>query len=177
MTQRLEIHETESVDLLPRLGLGAAAGLAGTAVLQRSMAAGKRIAPGTQAPLRRDPAAEVIDRVKERVPAGAVEPAARHALAMVYGATAGVLYSLLRPRGGSPVRDGIALGAGVWAAGYLGWLPKMDLIPAVKDQSIGQVAGPIVHHAIYGLATVTGFRLASHLLGGSIVRVARPAGD
>jgi hypothetical protein len=79
---------------------------------------------------------------------------AAKSLALGYGLTAGAIYGALCPHPGNLLVDGTALGLGVWAAGYLGWLPALGLMPPVQQQETEQIAGPIVQHVIFGVATV-----------------------
>jgi hypothetical protein len=83
-----------------------------------------------------------------------VEEAAVQALHLGYGTTFGVLYGMLRPRGGNLLVDGLALGLVTWAAGFLGWLPATGLLPPPNRQRPAQLLGPILEHAVYGIATV-----------------------
>ena len=62
------------------------------------------------------------DSVRQRIPQ-VVETGAARMLAVGYGLTFGSLYTLLRPKGGSPLIDGTILGiaeSGYWGmqAGY-----------------------------------------------------------
>ena len=77
--------------------------------------------------------------------------------------TAGALYSALRPRPSNVLVDGAALGLGVWAVGYLGWLPALGLMPPIQRQETEQVAGPIVQHLIFGIATVAAYEWSHDL--------------
>lgn len=95
--------------------------------------------------------------MRSRVPAP-VEAIAALSLAAGYGVTAGALYGALRPGGGNVLLDGTALGLGTWAAGYLGWLPAMGLMPPVSEQDVSQVVGPVARHILFGIATVLTFR-------------------
>ena len=53
----------------------------------------------------------------------------------VWGAmTAGLLWAVL-PDSRWRVAEGAALGLGVWAAGYLGWLPATDLMPPITEHT------------------------------------------
>src|SRR4051794_17511994 len=122
------MHQHDST--LAHIAVGAAAGLAGTFVMQALMAANKKLAPQTMPPIRRDPGEFMVDKAEELVPYTAREkvPATAESIAakslhMGYGATFGALYAVLRPEGGSPFLDGACLGLLTWAAGYLGWLP------------------------------------------------------
>jgi hypothetical protein len=146
---------------LARIALGAAGGFAGTLVIQALLAAGKKYAPGTIPPLRQEPGAFMTKKVeaalpgavRESIPA-AVEAAAPRLLGAGYGVTFGALYAAVRPDGGSPWRDGAVLGVACWAAGYLGWLPALGLMPPLWRQTAAQVAGPVVEHVAYGVTTV-----------------------
>ena len=50
--------------------------------------------------------------------------------------------------------DGVILGIANWAAGYLGWLPALGLMPPLWQQKTPQVIAPIAEHALYGMITV-----------------------
>ncbi|HEX9107684.1 MAG TPA: hypothetical protein VF832_10660 [Longimicrobiales bacterium] len=162
----------EHLSILPRAAAGLAAGVAGTLAIQQSMKAGARWLPDTQAPIQGDAgeyAVALVERqlpgpVRERIPQRAREVGAMSAH-IAYGATAGALYALLRPRGGNVVRDGVALGLAVWAAGYLGWLPRAGLMPPVSEHTAPQLLGELTHHAAYGLATAAAFTGVARLLG------------
>ena len=78
-------------------------------------------------------------------------------LGLSYGASFGAGYAGT-PGTGSVLFDGTLLGLGVWAAGYLGWLPATGLMPPVWKQRARQVWAPGVEHVVYGLATVCAFR-------------------
>src|SRR5690349_15539502 len=124
--------------VLARVALGAAGGLAGTVALQAIMAAGHRVRPQAEPPIRQDPGEFMVeqaeealpDAVRQRIP-DAVEHTASKALGVGYGMTFGAVYAALRPQGGDPFTDGLILGAACWAAGYLGWLPAAGLMPPV----------------------------------------------
>jgi hypothetical protein len=143
------------------MALGAAGGLAGTVVIQALMAVTRRLWPDAAAPIRQDPGAFMVEqaeealpsRVEDRIPA-TVEKVAAKALGLGYGLTFGAAYAAVRPRGGNSFVDGLALGAAVWAAGYLGWLPATGLMRPVWEQSPEQVAAPVAEHLAYGMATV-----------------------
>lgn len=148
-------------DLLQRIALGAAGGFAGTVALQTLLGASQKWFPSAAPPLRQHPgefmvgkAQEVLpERVRDRIPEAA-ETAAAQALGVGYGLTFGALYAALRPRGGSPLLDGLMLGVAAWAAGYLGWLPAMGLMRPVWKQKTAQALAPAAEHAVYGMVTV-----------------------
>jgi hypothetical protein len=97
------------------------------------------------------------EETREQVP-GAVEAVAAKSLALGYGMTAGAIYDALRPRAGNLLVNGTALGLGVWAVGYLGWLPALGLMAPVEQQETEQVAGPIAQHIVFGIATVAAYQ-------------------
>jgi hypothetical protein len=152
-------------DLPVRLSLGAVAGLGGTIVLQALRTAGEKWLPKTTPPIRQEPGEFMVeeaegvlsDRVHREIPKWA-ESTTALGLAVGYGLTFGSLYAAARPRDGSVWSDGIALGVGTWAVGYLGWLPALKLMPPVTDQMPGQILVPIAQHAVYGVATVAAYR-------------------
>lgn len=144
--------------------LGALAGLAGTMVMQVARTASQKALPQAEAPIRGDPGKFMVEKTKQALPERArqkipqqLESAAVKSLAIGYGMTYGALYAAVRPQGGKPVRDGIALGLANWAIGYLGWLPKTGLMPPVWEHEPRQIAMPIAQHAIYGAATVAAY--------------------
>ena len=157
---------------LGRLGLGSAAGFAGTLAIQAIMAANQRWRPDTMPPIRTNPGEFMVesaeealpDRVRQQIPAWA-EPVVAQGLGAGYGVTFGALYGALRPGGGSVLADGAALGLAAWATGYLGWLPALGLMPPVHRQETAQVVGPVVHHVLYGVVTVAAYRWLRERMG------------
>jgi hypothetical protein len=152
-------------NLIERVALGVTAGAAATFLLQGIRTSEQKLLPETVPPMREDPGEFMVeqaedllpDQTREQLPA-TVETVAAKSLALGYGMTAGALYGALRPRRGNLLVDGTALGLGVWAVGYLGWLPALGLMPPVQQQETEQVAGPIAQHIIFGLATVMAYR-------------------
>lgn len=150
---------------LDQLVRGAAAGLAGSMVLQGMRTASAAFLPTTMPPIRQDPGEYMIQKAEAALPKGVTdaipplaEAAAAKAVAAGYGLTAGAIYALLRPASGDIVGDGVALGVGTWAAGYLGWLPALGLMPSVPEQEASELLGPLVRHAFFGIATVAVYR-------------------
>lgn len=152
---------SERSDLATRAALGMVGGLAGTLAIQALMGASQRWLPQALPPVREEPGAFMVEQaervlppsVRDHVPEG-VEQVAARVLGVGYGLAFGAAYAMLRPRGGPTVQDGLILGAACWAAGYLGWLPAMGLIPPVWRQKAPQVIGPAAEHLAYGVATV-----------------------
>ena len=140
--------------LLSRLALGAVAGAAGTMVMQGMMEASGKYLPESKPPIKKDPGEFMVEKVP--LPE-AIRPWAAKSLHLGYGMTSGMIYGALRARRGSPVFDGALLGIGVWAAGYLGWLPATDLMPPIHKHEPQQIAVPIVQHALFGVAVAAAY--------------------
>ncbi len=149
-----------------RIALGAVGGIIGTAVLFSALTANKKLFPEDEAPLREDPGEFMVEtaektaltkKAQAEVPKIA-EMVAANALHFSYGASGGALYALLRPRSKNPLLEGTALGLGIWAVGYLGWLPAVGLLPPVTEQKPMQIFSPVWQHALYGIVTVAAYR-------------------
>ena len=139
---------------LQRIALGAVAGAAGTMLMQAMLMTSGKLLPQSKPPIKQDPGKFMLDNVPLPEP---VRPLAEKSLHLGYGMTSGAIYGALRARRGSPVFDGALLGLGVWAAGYLGWLPATGLMPGVHKQEPQQIAVPIVQHAIFGVAVAAAY--------------------
>jgi hypothetical protein len=151
-------------DLIERLALGAASGLAGTLLLQVIRTANQQLFPESMPPIREDPGEFMVEQAEDVLPATArddipalAETAAARSLALGYGMTAGAIYAALWPTGGDLLVDGAALGLGTWAAGYLGWMPALDLMPPIQKQDVAQVVAPVVQHLLFGVAVVAAY--------------------
>jgi hypothetical protein len=151
-----------SVDCVAKRALfGAASGMVGTLAIWLAQSATKKWVPQASEPMRLEPGEFIVTRAHKIAPASAwklmphsAEKASAVGLSFFYGASFGALYSLIRPRGGSTLLDGLILGTVCWATGYLGWLPATGLLPPIWKHKPAQVAGPIVQHAVYGAAAV-----------------------
>src|SRR3954464_1495392 len=130
-----------STPLGTRLLAGVGAGLAGTVGIHGLMTATGKWLPAAVPPMREDPAEFMLDQaeealpsaLRERVPESARQTAER-LLQIGYGTSAAMMYAALRGKDPSVLRDGLLLGLGVWAAGYLGWLPRTGLMPPITEQ-------------------------------------------
>jgi uncharacterized membrane protein YagU involved in acid resistance len=68
-----------------------------------------------------------------------------------YGATTGVLYSLIAPKlPGTPLVKGVTYGLGVWGASYLGWIPAFGLKPQAPKMTASRNAMMILAHVVWG---------------------------
>jgi hypothetical protein len=159
---------TESRTL--RAGVGAAAGLVGTVLIQGLMTASQKWAPQSLPPIKQDPGEFMVEKAEQHLPSSVrdkipeeIETAAAKFLALGYGITFGALYGSARPETKSLIMEGSALGLAAWAAGYLGWLPASELMPPVTEQEPEQIGGPILSHMVLGIATVGLYRCLQRL--------------
>jgi hypothetical protein len=153
-----------------RAGAGAAAGLAGTFLIQGLLAASQKWAPQSLPPIKQDPGEFMIEKAEEQLPQSVrekipeeLEKAAAKALALGYGTTFGALYAASRPETRNLLLEGSALGLVTWGAGYLGWLPATGLMPPLTQQDPKQIAGPILSHVLFGIVTVGLYRFLRRL--------------
>ena len=149
-----------------RVGLGAAAGLVGTFLIQGLLAASEKWAPETLPPIKQNPGNFMVEKVEGRLPdklrkniPEPLEKAAAGSLAFGYGTTFGAIYGASRPEVKSVLLEGSALGLVTWAAGYLGWLPATRLMPPVVKQEPQQIVAPIISHVLFGIVTAGLYRL------------------
>ena len=141
-----------------RLLAGVGAGLAGTMGIHGLRTATGKWLPETMPPMRQDPAEFMLERaesalpseLQKRVPESAQQTAGP-LLHLGYGTTAALMYAALRRDDPSVLRDGLLVGLGVWAAGYLGWLPRTGLMSPITEQRPAQVFVPLLQHLAFGL--------------------------
>jgi len=157
---------------LKKACFGATGGLIGTLAIQALMGASQKWFPQLAPPMRKEPGAFMVEKAETQLPDGLrkeipekVENAVAGGLGMSYGSAFGAMYSMLRPRNSNVLLDGAALGMACWAAGYLGWLPALGLMPKVTDQTPAQVAGPVANHLAYGLVTAAAYNWLSAQFG------------
>jgi len=143
---------------------GVVAGLTGTAVMMAMRSFDQRYAPRTIARTKEDPGAFGVHAAERAIGmAGAVPASIEKAAALAthasYGTLFGVLYGLWRGRGKarSALNDGIVLGTVVYAAGYLGWMPALGLSKPVWKQEFPELAGELLRHVAYGVATTAAY--------------------
>ncbi len=139
---------------------GIMGGLLGTAAIEKAMGLAPRLPEPLRMPeLKADPAEYVVSKVEE-VSGGPLPPAthARAAKAShwIYGlAWAGALAGLARPlrmhRVLNAALAGAGLGALVWAAGYVGWLPAAGLTKPVTRQEPRKLLASLAGHVLYGV--------------------------
>jgi hypothetical protein len=153
-----------------RAAAGAAAGLAGTFLIQGLLAASQKWAPQSLPPIKQDPGEFMVEKAEKNLPETVrgkiperLEKVAAKFLALGYGTTFGALYAASRPETKSLLLEGSVLGLAAWGAGYLGWLPATGLMPPVTKQQPEQIAGPILSHIAFGIVTVGLYRLLRRL--------------
>ena len=167
---------TQPFDLLGRLALGTACGAGATFLMQGMLQMSGKLMPDSVPPIKEDPGEFMLRKAKNALPVSmrekvpeSVDKAAAKMLHMGYGMTSGAIYGLLAPRRGNAALNGALLGLGVWAAGYLGWLPATDLMPPLTEHEPNQIAVPIVEHALFGIAVVAAYE--------AVASYARRSGD
>jgi hypothetical protein len=134
-----------------RIASGAIAGLAGALTMTGPIAVGQRLGL-----FRTAPPAEISRNAAEatRLPVAFRTASSRlwpvpH---LVYGAGCGVLYSLIRRRlPHSVLAAGPLYGAAVWAVGYSGYLPVLQLYPSPPDDLHPRATTMIIAHLLFGL--------------------------
>jgi hypothetical protein len=108
------------------------------------------------------PPRRVIQVVEERLtgarPLGRAEPAITWAAHVGYGIAMGALFGALHARrslapGMSGGAAGVLFGLGVWAAGYLGWLPLLGVRDGTARGDRRDLPFPLAAHIVYGATT------------------------
>ena len=127
--------------ILQNVGLGAAAGLIGTAAMQAARSATQKMAPETSVPVRREPGKYVAERVVPQRAGNALKTAASTMLAFGYGSAGAAVYTAIRDEP-SILVDGALLGITIWGASYLGWLPGSKLTPPVTKHAPARLPCP-----------------------------------
>jgi uncharacterized membrane protein YagU involved in acid resistance len=153
------------------LGAAVAAGMAGTGVMMAIRKFDAEYAPKTVSHDGRDPGAFVVQTLERAtgtaglIPQRCEKPAA-FASHAIYGTMFGIAYGLLRGKGRrrSALFDGVLLGGAVYAIGFLGWLPAFGLTRPVWKQRFPEVAGELLRHTVYGVATTTVYGLIDAIL-------------
>ncbi|PPF87857.1 hypothetical protein C5B96_03480 [Subtercola sp. Z020] len=104
----------------------------------------------------RPPPRSIVDHFLPFVPPKASDRAAA-TTHFAYGAAGGVAFELLmhalhEPRLGRRLASGAAFGLAVWAAGYEGWVPAMNVLPPAHRDHPARVASELAAHLVYGLS-------------------------
>jgi uncharacterized membrane protein YagU involved in acid resistance len=151
-------------ETLKRACIGAVAGVAGTLVMQLVRTLNEKYLPETMTESREDPGKFMVHQAERLLPGEQrrqvprkAELAAATSLHFSYGAMFGALYGAIRTRALNPILEGALLGIGVWAAGYLGWLPAVGLTKPVWREDPQRSTAEVARHAMYGVATAAAF--------------------
>jgi hypothetical protein len=136
-----------------------AGGMLGTWLLQRSLPLAARLPePIRPTDVTADPAKYFVDKGQQLIgrplPAR-LEKALRGSLGCAYGATGPLALGLLAARigrhsTGRLLAAGAAMGAVIWAVGYLGWLPATGLAKPIHKNPVGRSASTLLEHLAYG---------------------------
>jgi len=126
---------------------GGLAGAAATVVMSALM-----LAAGRAGLMGQQPPEAIVRRTGDLVgkqPQGRTADVLASAAHVAFGAGTGAAYALLPP-GRWPVARGTAVGLGVYAASYAGWVPTLGALPpADEDRSDRQVVMAAAH-VLYG---------------------------
>ena len=156
--------------LSSRIILGALSGMAGTMAMTAAMGRlHRRLPEPQQYPL---PPREITELVSDRGPDDAIKDAAT-AAHFFYGAAAGSLLAMARPRTGPA--EGALFGAGIWAASYLGWIPAANILEPADRHPGKRTALMIAAHLIWG--TVTALSLHELIVARATMLRAGPLRD
>jgi hypothetical protein len=139
-----------------RLSSASLAGLAATAPMTGFMLAVERVLCPTAKPL---PNKQVVANTARKVGIRPLDRTTRNLAGWIshfaYGAATGTAYGLL-PRQtqlATTAAQGAVLGMGVWAAGYLGWLPAAGILPPATEQPPRRNVSLIASHLVWGMTT------------------------
>lgn len=126
---------------------GAVAGVAATLAHTAVMAAAKRAGMLGEPPPRK--LTRRIMTVLGHRPSGLELDLATIAAHVSYGAATGALYGWLPRRLRGSV-GGVAYGVAVWGASYLGWIPKLGLMPSPSRDRPGRPTAMVLAHVAFG---------------------------
>lgn len=99
--------------------------------------------------LRRQPPRIIVDKTTPELP-DEVERQTSVAAHFGYGTAGGVAYGLLSRMLPANALTGTAFGLAVWAAGYEGWLPAMNILPPAHEDKPSRRYTMIAAHVVYG---------------------------
>lgn len=152
---------------------GAIGGAVGTAFMKTGMQMSDRLPERLQPPaMSRDPGDFLVEKLEQRRGQPLSETNHKRAasgLHWLYGVSWGTALGAAGPAlgmasMGKAAAAGAAMGAGVWAAGYAGWLPRANLTPSLREQSAGAIASSLTSHIAYGVLTAVPIFLVNRYL-------------
>jgi hypothetical protein len=138
---------------------GVAGGIAGTTVMLTGMTLSPYLPKEVRSPsVKKDPGEFMVDKAEEwigRDLPGPLHTLAAQALHWSYGISFATALALAGgpslKRVGRAALAGAAMGTGVWAIGWLGWLPAVGLAKPPRKQGKLNVASALGHHLAYGV--------------------------
>jgi len=133
---------------------GTVGGLVATAILREAARHAGKLPAQLQPPSPvEDPGEHMVGRFEHlvgRALPGPLHRGAAQGLGFGYGAIGPLAIGLLAPRlglhrTGRTLAVGAGLGAAVWAAGYLGWLPATGLLPRERQRILPMLSSLATH--------------------------------
>ena len=132
-----------------RAGLGAAEGVAATAVMTAVFGAGQ--ATGL---LRTPPPERVVEEAADNLDTDPPRPPAKGLIVWLahfgFGAVMGAAFRVLRPNPRAPILEGVGFGLAEWAVSYLVALPAARLFPPAHRDQLGRQAVNVAAHSVFG---------------------------
>jgi hypothetical protein len=141
---------------------GALGGAIGTFVIEKEIGLARKLPAALRMPEMRGDPAELFVRKAEQLAKRPLSPLARErairGLHLAYGAAwpaaLGLVERFARSRSlPKLLLRGAALGAIVWGAGYLGWLPRAGITRRLREEVATKHLSSLVAHAIYGVVS------------------------
>ncbi len=153
---KIELDGHGGPSIAGRLLEGAAAGFAGTVPMTIAMGVMHRALPRTERYSL--PPKQITTRIARRIglnrhlnePKRTALTGAAH---FGYGTAMGAAYAMVgRKLPLPPLLSGVVFAMVVWALGYMGWIPAMQIMPPASDQPRYRNALMIASHVVWGLA-------------------------
>lgn len=150
-------------DVMAHATAGVLGGAVGTALLKQGLKTSEKLPIRLQPThVRKDPGEFMVMKL-EQLRGKPFRRSTRDTIAQGlhwgYGMTSGLLLGLATSRRHVPTLPsalfvGAAMGAGVWAVGYAGWLPAAKLTPPLTRQGGRHIATSVLGHIAFGLVAV-----------------------
>ena len=99
----------------------------------------------------------ISDQLLKRAGIRHLSDAERAAIASLlhvgYGSSVGALTNMIRSRPSrSPICNGAVIGLAIWAAGYMGWLPLLGILPPPEKRPRRRTLAIIAAHLVWGIS-------------------------
>ena len=135
--------------LAARAGAGAVAGIGATSAMNKVFAVGMATHLLGEPPPRKI-VRKGLEEMGAKPPKGVALDMAALVAHYGFGASMGALFGLLPAYPRNPVLRGALFGLGVWSASYMGWIPKLGIMPPPRHDKPGRPAVMIAAHLVYG---------------------------